>query len=198
MKITALKQQVKNPQRVSVFVDGKYSFSLSLDEILAEKLKTDLQIDEPRLKKLKRISEDGKLRARALEWLINRPHSTRELRDHLRRKKVGSELADKLVSEFTAKKYLNDSAYAKWLCELRGRAGKSNRAIRSELFAKGVSREVIDEVLSESSDETQRLKILITKKQKQPRYKNDELKLKQYLVRQGFSYQMVNNILKNT
>jgi hypothetical protein len=33
MKITAIKQQVKNPERVSIFVDGKYEFSLSLDEL---------------------------------------------------------------------------------------------------------------------------------------------------------------------
>jgi hypothetical protein len=33
MKITAIKQQVKNPERVSVFIDEKYEFSLSLDEL---------------------------------------------------------------------------------------------------------------------------------------------------------------------
>ena len=34
MKITAIKAQVKNPERVSIFVDDKYSFSLSLDELV--------------------------------------------------------------------------------------------------------------------------------------------------------------------
>ena len=39
MRVSSIKQQVKNPQRVSIFVDGKYSFSLSLDELLREKIK---------------------------------------------------------------------------------------------------------------------------------------------------------------
>ena len=39
MKITALKAQVKNTQRVSIFVDERYSFSLSLDELVKYKIK---------------------------------------------------------------------------------------------------------------------------------------------------------------
>lgn len=73
MKITALKQQVKNPERVSVFVDEKYEFSLSLDEVVKHKIKNGDELDKADVKKFKKISEDGKLRARALEWLLNRP-----------------------------------------------------------------------------------------------------------------------------
>ncbi|MEX1995188.1 MAG: hypothetical protein WD887_00210, partial [Candidatus Saccharimonadales bacterium] len=91
MKITSLKQQIKNPERVSIFVDNKYSFSLSLDELVAQKLKKDTQLDEARLKTLKKLSADGKSRARALNWLLIRPHSTRELQDYLRRKKTDPE-----------------------------------------------------------------------------------------------------------
>jgi len=196
MRITSLKQQVKNPQRVSVFVNEKYSFSLSLDELVAEKIKTGQEFDEPELKRLKKLSEDGKLRARAMVWLMIRPHSERELRDYLRRKKTEPELSDRLVEEFTAKKYLNDNSYAKWLVELRGRAGKSNRAISSELYVKGVSREVINEALEETNDEAERLKILIAKKQKLTRYKNDKTKLAKYLTSQGFSYSLVKDRLK--
>ena len=47
MKITTIKQQVKNPERASIFVDGKYSFSLSLNELVAEKLKIGQEIDDP-------------------------------------------------------------------------------------------------------------------------------------------------------
>jgi regulatory protein len=87
MKITAIKQQVKNPERVSIFVDGKYEFSLSLDELVKYKLKNNQELDKANVKKFKKISADGKLRARALEWLLNRPHSEREFRDYLYRKK---------------------------------------------------------------------------------------------------------------
>src|SRR5687768_12514323 len=103
MKITSIKQQVKNPERVSVFVDEKYAFSLSLDELLKYKIKKDDEIDKAQLKKFKKISDDGKLRGRALEWLLNRPHSIREFKDYLYRKKADPGLSDALIEEFSSK-----------------------------------------------------------------------------------------------
>ncbi|MCA9324234.1 hypothetical protein KC992_04000, partial [Candidatus Saccharibacteria bacterium] len=99
MKITQIKQQVKNPERVSVFVDGKYSFSLTLDQLLSEKLKKDIELETERVKQLVKLSDEGKIRARALEWLLTRPHSTREFRDYLYRKKAEKDLIEKLVEE---------------------------------------------------------------------------------------------------
>jgi regulatory protein len=192
VKITAIKQQVKNPERVSIFVDGKYSFSFSLDELVKHKIKNNDELTAADVKKFKKLSADGKLRARALEWLMNRPHSEREFRDYLYRKKAEPEQIENFVGEFTEKGYLDNSKFAVWFTELQARRGKSNRAIKSELFKKGIGREVVDEVLEgEESNEAERLEALITKKQKASRYKKDPQKLMQYLVAQGFSWQDV-------
>ena len=192
MKITAIKQQVKNPERVSIFVDGKYEFSLSLDELVKYKLKNNDELDKADLKKFKKISADGKLRARALEWLLNRPHSEREFRDYLYRKKVEPEQADSLVDEFIERGYLDNMKFALWFTELQARRGKSDRAIKAELFKKGIGRELADETMPESAgDESQRLKAMIDKKRRLSRYKNDPQKLAKYLTAQGFSWQDV-------
>ncbi|PJE65070.1 hypothetical protein COU91_03605 [Candidatus Saccharibacteria bacterium CG10_big_fil_rev_8_21_14_0_10_47_8] len=195
MVITALKKQVKNLERVSVFVDGRYSFSLSLNELITERIRQGDEIGQARLKKLQKISSDGKLKARALVWLINRPHSTREFKDYLIRKKADPELIEKFVRDFTDRGYLNDRQYAAWLVELRGRGGRSDRALRAELYKKGIGREVIGEVMEGTQDEMERLKIMIAKKQKLSRYKSDELKLAKYLTSQGFSYSLVKQAL---
>ena len=192
MKITAIKQQVKNPELVSIFVEGKYEFSLSLDELIKHKLKNSTELDKADIKKFKKISADGKLRARSLEWLLNRPRSEREFRDYLFRKKIEPEQIDSLVSEFIFKGYLDNSKFAAWFTELQARRGKSDRAIRAELFKKGIGRELADEVVQEDAgDELERLKTMIQKKQKLSRYKNDTEKLARYLTSQGFSWQAV-------
>lgn len=196
MKITAIKQQVKNPQRVSIFVDGKYEFSLSLDELVKYKLKNDQELDKTDIKKYKKISADGKLRMRALEWLMNRPHSEREFRDYLYRKKAEPEQIEGLVGEMTEKGYLDNAKFAAWFAELQARRSKSDRAIRAELFKKGISREMADEILQGGQEqETERLKAMIDKKRKLSRYKNDSQKLMQYLVGQGFNWQSVKDQL---
>jgi regulatory protein len=197
MKITAIKQQIKNLGRVSIFVDGKYSFSLSLDELVTHKIKNNDELSEADVKQLKKISTDGKLKARALEWVLNRPHSVREFQDYLRRKKAEPDLIEKWVEEFTGKKYLNDHAYAQWLYELRSRAGKSNRAIKAEFFKKGITPDTMDAVFEEdASNELERIKLVIAKKSKLSRYKNNPEKLTQYLTSQGFSYGLVKESLK--
>lgn len=192
MKITSIKQQVKDPERVSVSVDGRYAFSLSLSEVVSEKIKNGQELTAADVKRFKKLSEDGRLRLRTLEWLLNRPHSERELRDYLRRKKVGPELADAFVSEFKRRRYLDDKAFASWFSENRARKNKSNRAIVSELYSKGISREIINELTeAREKDEAQRLAELVAKKRKSSRYKNDPEKLARYLVQQGYSWSQV-------
>jgi regulatory protein len=192
MKITSIKQQLKNPERVSIFVDSKYQFSLSLGELVKYKLKNGDEFTSGDIKKFKKISADGKLRARALEWLMNRPHSEREFRDYLYRKKVEPEQIESLVDEFSQKAYLDNAKFAAWFTELQARRGKSDRAIRSELFKKGIGRETADQTLeADAGDEAERLKSMIEKKRGLSRYKNDPQKLMRYLVSQGFSWQLV-------
>jgi regulatory protein len=191
MKITNIKQQVKNPERVSIFIDSKYIFSLSLDELVKYKLKNNQEFSEGEIKKFKKISEDGKLKARALAWVLSRPHSTRELKDYLYRKKADPALSDSLIEEFTRKNYLNDFKFAEWLIDVHERRGKSNRQIQAELFKKGINRDIAEEVMKkQGSNEEERLKALIVKKGN--RYTNEPLKFKQYLLRQGFSYDLIN------
>jgi regulatory protein len=197
MKITSIKQQVKNPERVSIFIDSKYSFSLSLDELVAHKLKNGIDLSESEVKKFKKISDDGKMKARALVWVLGRPHSTKELRDYLFRKKAGQDLSEQIIEEFTNKKYLNDIQFAGWFSDLKQRAGKSNRQIRAELFKKGIPRQIIDDLMDDQKDtEQERLQVVVAKKLKSPRYRQDPLKLKQYLSRQGFGYQAIDEVLK--
>jgi regulatory protein len=199
MKITAIKQQVKNPERVSIFVDGKYEFSLSLDELIKYGLKNNAELDKADVKRFKKISADGKLRARALEWLLNRPHSEREFRDYLYKKKVEPEQIDSFVSEFTEKGYLDNARFASWFTELQSRRGKSDRAIRAELLKKGIGREAADESIDEGAgDESERLKAVIAKKRSLSRYKDDPQNLIKYLLGKGFSWQSVKEELASS
>ena len=195
MKITGIKQQVKNAERVSIFVDGKYTFSLHLNELIEEKLKIGQEIQEEDIKRLKKLSEDGKLRARTLEWVLVRPRSVRECRDYLYRKKADPDFSESLMKDFKKRGYLDDVVFAKWLTDMRRRGGKSDRAIQNELMKKGVTREVMHEAMpKDEEDERMRLRAVYEKKQRLTRYKNDPVKFKQFLLRQGFSYEDIKQL----
>ncbi len=197
MKISSIKQQVKNPERASIFIDGKYAFSLSLNELVMEKLKIGQELDEPEQKRLKKLSDDGKLKARALEWVLNRPHSVREFKDYMYRKKAEPDMTDRLITEFTERGYLSETNFANWLIDVRRRSGKSERAIHAELSKKGIDREVVQGIMEDDGDELERLRGIVTKKGDLPRYKADPQKFMAYLARQGFSYDDIKQVLQD-
>lgn len=195
MKITQLKAQVKNPDRVSIYVNEKYSFSLTLDQLLTEKLKKGDVLDDARLEQLKKLSGEGKLRARALEWVMGRPHSAYELRQYLYRKKAEKEHSESVVQEFIDKGYINDEAFARWFAEGRQRKNKSTRAIKSELMSKGVSPVTIQNIVTElETTDEQALQTLVSKLSNRSRYA-DKDKLTRYLISKGFSYADVKQAL---
>lgn len=197
MRVTAIKQQVKNLERASIFVDGKYSFSLSLNDLVAEKLKVGLEIDDSTLAALKKKSADGKLKMRSLEWVLSRPHSIREFKDYLKRKKAEPDFIEKLVEEFLKRSYLDDQKFAVWWRDRSVLKQKSNRAIEFELRGKGVDREVIAEVVGgEEISEKDRLIASVQKLQNKTRYQ-DSKKLTAYLVGRGYSYSLVKEVLSD-
>lgn len=209
VQITAIKAQVKSENRVSIFLDGKYSFSLTLDQLLEQGLKKNQELEESDVKRMKRLSDEGKLKQRTLEWVMGRPHSTREFRDYLYKKKADKELITAWVDEFTDKNYLNDESFARWFAENRRRKNKSNRAISSELFGKGVSSTIAASVIAElgneesdhegsvegESSELTALRQLVEKLKDRPRYSADEQRFKRYLVSKGFRYDDIKKVL---
>jgi len=85
-KITALKPAVRTENRVNVFINEKFAFSLDLSQIVEYKLKIGKVLTPEEIEKLKHASIFGKLYASTLEWVLIRPRSVKETRDHLRLK----------------------------------------------------------------------------------------------------------------
>lgn len=201
-KITNLKQGVKNPNRVNVFVNGEFSFSLGLSQVVDYHLKIGKIITPEELTELKRASEYGKLYGRTLEWVLTRPRSVKETRDHLREKRFQKKLdytdADiaQIVEKLVSKKYLDDYKFTEWFIENRFvKKGVSPRRLEQELIKKGIERSIIDELLANSSrTEAEEIKKVIAKKS--TKYNDD--KLLAYLVRQGFSYDLSKELISES
>lgn len=221
LKITDLKQGIKNSNRVNVFVDEKFLFSLDVSQVVDFKLKVGKRISEEELEELKKASEFGKLYQRSLEWVLMRPRSIKETCDYLAGKLKQSssghssrpssrgslssprsdcgcpsedsfEFSRKIIEQLLNKNYLNDGRFAEWYVENRfTKKGISKKRLKMELMKKGISNEIIEKVLDRRNDEEEILKMIEKKKNKY-----SEEKLIQYLCRQGFDYQLVQNLVR--
>jgi regulatory protein len=203
-KVTALKQQIRNPERVNIFLDGKYSFSLTIDQVLAEKLRVSLELDDTQICELKAKSTDEKLRLRVMNWVMLRPRSVLETRQYIRRvvtKKIDKSAKDEpktdntelIIAEFLKRGWLNDQVFAKWWVERTSRQTKSASYLRSELGAKGISREILAEVIGRENDDTSILQ-LYEKIKSKPKYA-DETKLVRFLASKGYGYSLIKAVV---
>lgn len=196
-KITDLRQGVKNENRVNVFVNGKYSFSLDISQVVDFHLKKGAEISAEQLEEYKKASEFGKLYQRTLEWVLTRPRSVRETNDYLFKKtfekKLDKNYIDRIVEKLVEKKYLDDAKFAAYYAENRFvKKGISKKRLRMELMKKGVASSIIDEVLDVRNDEEEIKKMIIKK-----RGRYTEEKLTAYLCRQGFDFQLVKDLVRS-
>lgn len=196
MKITDIKAQVKREGRYSIFVDGKYSFSLSENELLNTGLKIGQEFDAPGLEQLKTKAVEDKAMMRAYDLLARRPRSRWEMQEYLRRKDYPTELIEKILNTLSDKGYLDDEKFARaWIENRRLLKKTSKRQLMLELQQKRISSDTISKVLAEDeTDEQQVVRDVIAKKRTQTRYQDDQ-KLIAYLLRQGFSYDDIRSAL---
>jgi regulatory protein len=190
MKITRIVQQQKQQTRYSIFVDGKYSFSLSEQALLDSKLASGQELTAEQISEYKKLSADDKLYNRTLHWLALRPRSVWETEFYLKRKDADEQQTEQVVEKLTRLGLLDDRKFAEaFVHDRRLLRSSSSRKIRLELQKKRVPREIIDQVLTEDeTDESAMLKDVIIRKRQQSKYRDDELKLMQYLARQGWGY----------
>jgi len=199
MKITDIKQQVKRQGRYSLYVDGKYSFSLSESELMKSGIRIGREYTEGELEELLQTAVLDKANMRALDYLSRRPRSEWELRDYLKRKDYDSPTIDIILNKLSDYGYIDDVKFAQaWINSRRMLKPTSLRRLRQELMQKHVSKENIEAALeTDEGDEKSALKELISKKRQQTRYQ-DEQKLIAYVLRQGFNYSDVKAVLAET
>lgn len=195
MQITKLATQVKNTDRVNVFIDGIYEFSLSLNELLEHKLKVGQELDSSQIELLKKVSTKGKLKTQTIDWLFRRPHSEQELVSYLKRKKVDSNEISEIVELMKARKYQDNNSFTIWWIDQRLSSNKSKKYITQELLTKGIKRSEIEDAFKKFSlSEEKQIENLVKKKNLTKKYP-DEQKLVTYLLRQGFSYDSIKNFM---
>ena len=159
-------------------------------------VKKGREIDREQLGEFKKASEFGKLYQRTLEWTLLRPHSEREIYDYLKKKiydkKLDKDLIERIIDRLKEKGYIDDEKFAQYYIENRFvKKGISRKRLKMELKKKGVNETLAEMVLGERSD-VDEIKKIVQRKQK----KYDKEKLIAYLCRQGFSYELVKEVVE--
>ena len=106
------------------------------------------EVTSEKVEKILNMNAEYEIKNSAFRYLSNRNHSTFELKRKLRKKDFDPEIIDRVISELLEKKYLDDFNFAENFVRNRIERRKEGIIkITSELYKKGVSREIISNVI---------------------------------------------------
>ena len=197
--ITSIKQQ-KNKNRVNVYLDDKFGFGIDLDNFVLLHLKFDQELTEKEIEDIVKKAEYQKTLDKLLRFAMVRLRSEKEVTDYFKRKKVHESMHEKLFEKLKHLELLDDVKFAKWWIDQRIQfKNKSKRVIQMELRQKGIGKEIIDEVFSETViDEEKMAKELLAKKiykWKNLEPREAKQKISQYLAGKGFSWDVIEKVV---
>jgi len=197
--ITRIVQQ-KDQNRANIYLDGKFAFGITLEALLKNDLHVNKELSFQCIDTLKKEDEQAKVYYRALDYATRRPHSEWEIKQWFKRKKIGE--SEQGLALFRLKKLnlVNDEEFAKWWVEQRTAfRPKSKRALKAELSQKGVKRDIIEEVLSESEVPEEEIAKKIAEKRlsrlKGLPIRDQKKKLTEFLSRRGFSWDIIKEVI---
>lgn len=157
---------------------------------------------------MSKVTAASKLIERLYKLFSIRGRSEKEIRDYFRAKNYKLKLKDKeqistslinsVIQKLKEQKLLDDQEFARAWMESRSKKYGKNR-IKQELFQKGISKEIIENVLNDGADEEKLAEQTLEKKfriwKNLPTLEFNK-KAFSFLMRRGFEYDVVKSVVE--
>ena len=195
--VTSLEYQKRNKERVNVYLDGEYAFSL--DIIAAAQLHKGQALSDSEIDALQTQGEVSKAVDKAVRLLTYRPRSVAEVRRNLAGKQIPEPVIDAAIERLGRLGYLDDKAFARFWVENRNTFKPlSPRALRYELRQKGVAGADIDAALADLDSHETAYRAVESQLRRHRQKSRDEFrhKISAFLQRRGFNYGTIHEVVE--
>jgi regulatory protein len=196
--VTALKAQKKNPNRISVYLDGEYAFGLA--RIVAAWLKIGQQLGDEEINRLRQQDTQEAAYQKSLRFLGYRPRSELEIQRKLSEQGYEEAVVTAAIQRLKENGFLGDEQFARdWVENRTTFRPRSKRMLALELRQKGVGEETIQRTLAETGDEDNlayQTAVKYAHRLVRLDWETFRKRLGAYLMRRGFSYGTIAPILR--
>jgi regulatory protein len=197
--ITDIKPQQRRKNRFNIYVDGEFVLGVDTQMLAEAHLTVGERITKEKIQKLiEKVSLD-KLLNKVYKFLAFRPRTEKEIRNFLFKKKVSETATALVVDRLKSQGHINDRQFAHWWIQQRSKfRPKGKRTLKKELLQKGLTGEVIEEVLETQISES--VLALRAAQKGYPKYKKltpreFSRKMGQFLKRRGFSWEIIREVV---
>jgi|YNPMSStandDraft_1061717.scaffolds.fasta_scaffold37847_1 regulatory protein len=197
-KITALKAQKRNPDRINVYLEGEFAFGLS--RIVAAWLHVGQMLSDEKIKQLQEEDVAEVAFQRALRFLAHRPRSKHEMEQKLQMAGFEPNVVRTVIERLKNSGYLDDQQFSKlWVENRNDYRPRSRRVLAMELRQKGVAEEIIQHTLSENPDEealAYRAASRYARRLEGLDWETFRTRLSGFLARRGFGYGTISSVVR--
>lgn len=202
--VTRIATQRKNPERVSIFLDGSFAIGVHRDVLLDHPIRRGERLDADRLAVMEAADERLRARSRAFDLLAYRARSEGELRRRLERDGFSEEASAFAVSRVRDLGYIDDEAFATEYASARFRSrGYGRRRLINELRQRGIAAPLAEQAafraVGDGDDERERALEFARKRMVRLQNEADPYrrrgKLYAALVRRGFETDLIRSVI---
>ncbi|MFH1651922.1 MAG: RecX family transcriptional regulator [Chloroflexota bacterium] len=197
-KITALTRGKKRENRVNVFLDGKFRFSLPEETAVTAGLRIDQELSPEQLSRLARAADYHRCLAAAQRYLSYRPRSESELTSRLQHRGFGEETIQQVTQRLKTLGLVDDAAFARFWTENREAFSPRSRwLLKAELQRKGLAAGIITTETTDIDEGESAYRAALGKARRLSGqdYADFRLRLASFLRRRGFGYEVIQTVV---
>ena len=194
-EITAITPQVKDKERCSIYVDGRFYCGLKLETAVRYRLRAGQHVDPAFLDEIQLENEKAQALDKALTHLSASMKTEQAMRDYLRKKGYVDAVCDYVLEKLREYKFVDDAQYCEQYVEAASRS-KGPRLIALELRRRGAAQEAVEAALSglEGEDEAAR-RVLAKYMRGKPPTRETLAKADRHLLSKGFGHDAAKDAL---
>ena len=199
--ITKISRQKNNKERYNIYINEAYSFAVDEGTLIKFGLQKGKILEQHEIDDIVYEDEIAKAFNKALSFLSFQMRSEHEVRQKLLQAEYGAAVVEEAIRKLERLGFLNDESYSRALVETRKRTAKKGpAAIRQDLMKKGIDKNLQNEVLGTFSHSEQvEIASELAAKQVRASAGKTPMQIKQktqdLLLRKGYSYSVVNEVL---
>lgn len=200
--ITDIVQHKKNKKYYSIYLDGKFRFSLSENDLIFLDLKKGQLLPQEKVDYL--IQEYGLQKARNYVYSLisKKNYSENLMREKLKNKNYSDEIIEKIIDELKEYDYINDEKFIYEYAQNKIESKPMGRyRLKAELFNKKFDepliKECIEKIYQEYNERELAEKAIKLHFKKLPLEIDEKfvVKLKNFLLSRGFSFEIINEVI---
>jgi len=199
MVITSVQKNKTLKDTLDIYVDGMFSFSISEADYVSLGLYEKRELTENQLNEIKTSVSMRQAKSHAIRYVSSGVRSGKEVRKKLETFGFRRSIIDSVIIELQAMGYINDRLYAeKYVFDRSKLNPKSKKLLAMELKSKGISDEIITEVLDEWQADDGAVALRLAKR-KFGKYDITDAKIikriQSFLYHRGYDYEEIMNTI---